>query len=193
MLMRDERLAALNVRYDDAERRLTIRPPGGPAIEADLETAEGRLEVEALFEAFMREGPGGRPRLVEAPGHAFTDSAKKFVSLINLASLRELEDAVGRPVHPLRFRANLYVEDLPAWAEFDWIGKEIDIEASTARLRGMARITRCAATEVDPETAERDLAIPQALRRHFGHIECGIYLEVTQSGEIAAGRGLMRA
>jgi uncharacterized protein YcbX len=193
MLMRDERLAALDVRYDDAERRLTIRAPGGPAIEADLETAHGWAEVEAFFEEFMGEGPDGRPRLVEAARHAFTDSAKKYLSLINLATLREIEAALGRPVHPLRFRANLYVEDLPAWAEFDWVGEEIEAEGSSARLKGMARITRCAATEVDPKTAERDLAIPQALRRHFGHIECGIYLEVTQSGELAPGRTLMRA
>jgi uncharacterized protein len=193
MLMRDERLAALDVRYDDAERRLTIRPPGGPAIEADLETPDGRAEVEAFFEAFMEEGAHGRPRLVEAPGHAFTDKATKCVSLINLASLREIEDAVGRPVHPLRFRANLYIEDLPAWAEFDWVGKEIEVAGSTARLSGMARITRCAATEVDPQTAARDLGVPQALRRHFGHIECGIYLEVTRGGDLALGGTLMRA
>jgi uncharacterized protein len=46
--------------------------------------------------------------------------------------------------------------------------------------------------EVDPDTAARDLAIPQALRRHFGHIECGIYLEVTRGGDLALGRTLRR-
>jgi uncharacterized protein YcbX len=191
MLMRDERLAALDVHYNDAERRLTIRAPEGPVIEADLETADGKAEVEAFFEEYMGEGPGGgRPRLVEAPEHAFTDSAKKYLSLINLASLREIEAAVGRPVHPLRFRANLYVDGLPAWAEFDWVGQELAVEGSEARLRGAAAIDRCAATEVDPETAVRDLNIPQALRRHFGHIECGIYLEVTSGGELAIGQTL---
>ena len=49
------------------------------------------------------------------------------------------------------------------------------------------RITRCAATNVDPDTAARDLEIPQALMRRLGHNECGIYAEVVAGGEIAVG------
>lgn len=190
MLMRDERLAALDVSYDDAERRLSVRTPTGLAVEADLETREGRAEIEAFFEDYMAPDLQGRPRLVEAPGHVFTDCARKYVSLINLASVREFERATGYPVHPLRFRGNLYVDDLPAWAEFGWVGAEVAVGGSEARLKGAARITRCAATEVDPETAMRDFNVPQALRRHFGHIDCGIYLEVVQAGEISVGQTL---
>ena len=49
------------------------------------------------------------------------------------------------------------------------------------------RITRCAAINVDPDTAQRDLAIPQALMRRLGHNECGIYAEVISGGNIAVG------
>src|SRR6185312_10205200 len=42
MLMRDERLAALRSRYDDASRILTIHTDGEEAVHADLGTAEGR-------------------------------------------------------------------------------------------------------------------------------------------------------
>ena len=79
------------------------------------------------------------PRLVEAPGHVFTDSSKRYVSLINLETLRALERAVGQPVHPLRFRANLYVDDLPAWAELDWVGKELEVDSGQVRLEAAAR------------------------------------------------------
>ncbi len=41
----------------------------------------------------------------------------------------------------------------------------------------MKRITRCAAVNVDPETAARDLGIPQALTQRLGHNECGVYAE----------------
>jgi MOSC domain-containing protein YiiM len=40
---------------------------------------------------------------------------------------------------------------------------------------------------VDPDTAARDLAIPQALMRRLGHGECGIYAEVMAGGTVAVG------
>jgi uncharacterized protein len=48
-------------------------------------------------------------------------------------------------------------------------------------------ITRCAATQVNPVTAERDLDIAAALERAFGHINMGVYAEVLADGEIAVG------
>jgi MOSC domain-containing protein YiiM len=40
---------------------------------------------------------------------------------------------------------------------------------------------------VNPTTAERDLNVPRALKRGFGHVNMGIYAEVTAGGEVAAG------
>jgi uncharacterized protein YcbX len=115
----------------------------------------------------------------------FSDVREKCLSLINLASVRDLERVVRRPVDPLRFRANLYVEGLAAWAEFDWSGGEI--EMGGARLRVIGRIERCTATNVDPETAARDMNIPLALQRGFGHVDMGIYAKVLTAGEITVG------
>ena len=64
----------------------------------------------------------GRRRCCRPPGHSFSDVADKVVSIINLASVAALENAIGAPVHPLRFRGNLYVEGWPAWHEFDLLG-----------------------------------------------------------------------
>src|SRR3546814_5034943 len=75
------------------------------------------------------------------------------VSLINLASIHAFERVARQPVDPRRFRGNFLIEDLPAWEEFGWIDREIRIDA--ARLRVVRRIQRCAATNVNPETAER--------------------------------------
>jgi hypothetical protein len=153
------------------------------ALAASVATADGRDAIERFFEAFM--GLGGRPRLVRAPGHMFTDHATKYLSLINLASLQELERALGRPVDPLRFRANLYVTGLPAWAELGWVGRTLG--AGRVRCRVAERIERCAATNVDPVSAERDLDIPSTLRRTWGHIDCGVLLRVTRGGALALG------
>ena len=143
----------------------------------------GTLDLRACFCADELRGP---PRVLNAPGHSFSDVARKVVSVINLASVAALEDIVGVPVHPLRFRANLYVEGWPAWSELDLVGKEVSV-GPHARFKVVKRIVRCAATNVDPLTGIRDLNIPKALMRALGHSDCGIYAEVTAAGEIAAG------
>ena len=46
---------------------------------------------------------------------------------------------------------------------------------------------RCAATEVDPDTGIRDLAVPRIIMDAYGHADCGVYAEVVAAGEIAVG------
>jgi uncharacterized protein len=191
MLMTDERLGTLRVAYDDALGRLTIAERGERGLEADLRTSAGRAAVEQFFEAFMGAELSGRPRLVSAPGHMFTDNPAKYVSLINLASVAEVEGRMGRRLDPLRFRANLYVEDLPPWAEFNWLGREL--AAGDARLQVAERIDRCAATNVDPASGLRDLNVPLMLRQSYGHIDCGVLLRVTRGGALQLGQTLAPA
>ncbi|HEU4358799.1 MAG TPA: MOSC domain-containing protein, partial [Xanthobacteraceae bacterium] len=112
--------------------------------------------------------------------------ARKVVSIINLSSVAAIEAVLGRAVHPLRFRGNVYVTGWPAWREFDLVGQEIAF-GKRARLAIIKRIVRCAATNVDPDTGIRDLVIPDTLMRRFGHADCGIYAEVVEGGEIAVG------
>src|SRR5262249_24100408 len=111
------------------------------------------------------------------------------VSIINIASVAALEDMVGAPVNPLRFRANLYVGGWPAWHEFDLLGREILLSGG-ARLKVFKRIVRCAATNVDPETGIRDLAIPDARMGPLGHSGWGVYAEVGAGGGIGVGENL---
>ncbi len=191
MLMRNERLAALKTDYDEASHNLTIVHEGREAVRADLRTKEGRLAVEAFFRKFMPAELSGPPKVLSgegAPGapHSFSDVAKKVVSIINLASIAALESAVGQPVDPLRFRANLYVRGWPAWHELDQLDREIHV-GGKVRLKVVKRIVRCAATNVDPVTAARDLNIPKTLMQTFDHMDCGIYAEVIEGGDIAAG------
>jgi uncharacterized protein YcbX len=122
---------------------------------------------------------------LQSPGHSFSDVAKKVVSIINLESVAALGRAINRKVHPLRFRGNIYAEGLPAWSETELVGETIRIGA--VQLRVVKVIQRCAATQVDPETAERDIDIPDALYRLTGEDDCGIYAEVLNPGTIAEG------
>jgi uncharacterized protein YcbX len=186
MLMRNERLARLRTRYDDASRTLVVDSDGREAARGDLGTPEGRGRIEKFFAAFCADELRGPPKLLHAPGHSFSDVAKKVVSIINLASVAAVETAVGAPVDPLRFRGNVYVTGWPAWREFDLLGETIAM-GKTARLKIVKRIVRCAATNVDPATGIRDLAIPDMLLRSFGHADCGVYGEVVAGGEVSNG------
>ncbi len=124
MLMRDERLATLRTRYDDAAGTLSIIHEGREAVRADLATKDGRLAVEAFFRRFMPHELRGAPKVLTAPAtYRFTDSPKGFVSIINLASVAGLETLTGAAVNPLRFRGNLYVTGWPAWHEFDLLDR----------------------------------------------------------------------
>jgi uncharacterized protein YcbX len=65
------------------------------------------------------------------------------------------------------------------------VGRELRIGGT--RLRVFKRTKRCAATEVNPETAQRDARPPAALREHYGHADLGIYAEVLEGGPVALG------
>jgi len=185
MLMRDEWLAPLKTHFDDTSHVLTIHRDGAVVAQGDLETSEGRAAIEQFFASQYAGEIKGPPKILTSPGHSFSDLARKVISIINLASLRAIENMVGVSVHPLRFRANLYVEGWPAWHEVDLLDQTLAI--GNARVRIVKRTTRCAAVNVDPDTGARDLAIPQALMRQLGHNECGIYAEVISGGSVAMG------
>jgi uncharacterized protein YcbX len=192
MLMRDEELAELHTRFDDDTGFLTVEREGEIVLRAKLTEEAGRWEAAAFFDEFFSGVAEESVRIVESPGHTFADARRKpnattdkYVSLINAASIAALEEAVGAPVDPIRFRANVYFRGVAAWQELEWLGREIAVGG--ARLRIIASITRCAATEVNPETAERDMDVVGTLQRSFGHNLMGIYAEVVGPGEIAVG------
>ncbi|SDD15433.1 MOSC domain-containing protein [Belnapia rosea] len=187
-LMANARLALLHTAFDPRSGQLLIRPPEGEPLVGDTRSEAGRAEIAAFLTHFLGEEARGVPRFVEAPGHNFTDVAAKCVSIIGLASLHALEEAAGMRLDPLRFRANVYVSGSHPWAEFDLVGQEIQLGG--ARLRVFKRIVRCPATEVNPETAERDAKPPKVLREAFGHADLGVYAEVIEGGRLAVGDAL---
>lgn len=183
MLMRNARLAKLETRFDEATQSLTILRDGKPVTRGDLSTPLGRSIIEQFFAAFMQDELRGAPKLLTAPEKfRFTDSKSGFVSLINLASVRDLGRVLGTDIDPLRFRGNILIDGLEPWQEFDFIGKTLKI--GEAELEVTKRIDRCAATNVNPADATRDLNIPNTLMRAFGHVDCGIYARVTKTGDI---------
>ncbi|MDI9313923.1 MAG: MOSC domain-containing protein [Hydrotalea sp.] len=133
---------------------------------------------------------------------------KTAISIINLASLRELaaragvdnngdeggdagedagEDEGGgeTAIDPKRFRANVYIDGLAPFAELSWVGQTITCGA--VALRVVERTARCAITEVNPGTGQRDFPTLTHLKNHYHHLDMGIYAEIITDGDIAVG------
>lgn len=187
-LMKNARLAALATQFDPATHVWTI-DGHGERFSADLSDPAGRVATEIFLADFMGEERRGPLKVLSSPGHAFTDVGKPYLSFINLASVDAIGGMVGKDVDPLRFRGNINLAGLEPWQELDWVGREARI--GTARVRFTKRIQRCAATNVDLETATRDLEIPKTLMRELDHMDCGVYADVIEGGTVRTGDRLV--
>ena len=180
------RVAAATTRYDEADGLLHASAEGQAPFAGRLDADEGRQAFAAWLGHLLGEQTRGPLKVLEAPGqHRFVDDTRGQVSVINLASVRDLGERLGVEVDPLRFRANLYVDGWPAWIENGWTGGALQLGGVEAVM--VKPIVRCAATHVNLNTAERDLEVTKALFDHYGHMHCGIYLQVTSPGRLALG------
>lgn len=185
MLMRNEQLAQLRARFDDASHTLILSRDDAEIGRGDLRTEEGRANIEAALASSVTANVRGPPRIVASPEHSFSDVDAKCVHLINLESIRALEAKMGARIDPLRFRANMIIDGWPAWSELDLVGKTLRI--GDAAFEVFKRTERCAATNVDPSTGVRDLKIPSFLSRTYGHTDFGVYARVMKGGTVGVG------
>ncbi|MCA6330860.1 MAG: MOSC N-terminal beta barrel domain-containing protein, partial [Phenylobacterium sp.] len=124
-------VAAARTRVQGSD--ISASAPGRPDFHGDLAAAAGREGFGAWVEGLLGEDARDGVRVLQAPDYHFLDHPAGHISIVNLASVRDLEARIGKPVDPLRFRANLYVEGWPPWVENDWKGKNL--------LLGLARAT----------------------------------------------------
>lgn len=184
-LVQEERLAQLRVAYDPAGPTVTLSRQGRQVVSANPTNQTGRMLLGQFFAGFLTGTSRGVPSFQEADDGSREALLPNAVSLINLASIHDFERVARQPVDPRRFRGNILIEGLPAWAEFAWLGSDVRIGGAT--LKVARRIERCAATNVNPDTAERDMNIPLTLRKGFGHLDLGVYAEVVAGGEVKPG------
>jgi GntR family transcriptional regulator / MocR family aminotransferase len=184
MLMLEEALARVRTILDVETLQLTITQDNHQLIVADLNDEDARAKVGEIIWQLV---PALRnaPTLVRSRDGHFMDKPDNVMSLINLATVRSLEEQWGIKIDPLRFRANFYIDGARPWEEFEWVGG--DIRIGEALFRVDRRNGRCGATNVNPETGRRDLDLPSSLRAAFGHKELGIYLVAKEGGHVSVG------
>ncbi len=208
----DRAWALLNAAAPDSNdwqpRRNFLQVASGPALARVTASTEGdaiRISHPEREDLVLSPANGGAPlaawlndlwpadrpapgRLVRAPGHGMTDMPDPFVSIGNLSTLKDLSDRAGHALDMRRFRINLWLDGLPPWAEFELIGKTFGI--GDARVVGAEPIGRCRAPEANPDTGTRDTPTNQLLQDGWGHTDFGIYLRVTEGGDVAVGDGV---
>ncbi|MEM9524100.1 MAG: MOSC N-terminal beta barrel domain-containing protein [Pseudomonadota bacterium] len=176
-------LMAISARLDERSERITLTHPDKPRV-----TLHPERDAETLIEWTKGLVPADRAqpvRVVRVPGRGMTDTPFPSISLLNLASNAAIGAVLRQDLDMRRWRGNLWIDGAAAWVEFDWTGKTLRIGGAELVMR--ERITRCAATTVDPDTGARDADTLSALKRGWGHQDMGIYLEVSKGGEIAVG------
>ncbi|HWE99454.1 MAG TPA: MOSC domain-containing protein [Caulobacteraceae bacterium] len=178
-------VAKAKTRFDDATGVTHAHAEGMRPFSGKLAQPADREAFAAWASELLGEAAQGPLRLLDGAGWRFLDHPLGHVSIVNLASVRDLEQRLGRALDPLRFRANLYVEGWPAWAENDWEGRALTLGGAKAKV--FKPIVRCAAPDVNPDTAVRDAEITTALFENYGHTLCGIYLHVTEAGLVREG------
>lgn len=176
-------LMAINATTDEAAGTVTLTHPERPDLTFDPDT-EDRAFLDWV-RPLMPENRAQSTRIVRVEGRGMTDTDFPSISLINLASNDALAEKMGQDLSPVRWRGNIHLTGLPAWAEFDWVGKTIRI--GTAELEVREPIVRCLATTANPATGARDADTLGALNSFCGHQDFGIYAVVTKTGEIAVG------
>jgi len=174
---------AISAQCDPMAGTVTLRHPDRPELSFDPDQ-----EAQAFLDWVRPLMPSNRAqsvRLVRVEGRGMTDTDYPSISLLNLASNDAMTAAMGQDISPLRWRGNIHMSGLPAWAECDWVGKTIRIGGAELQVRDP--IVRCTATTANPDTGLRDADTLATLNRLFDHQNFGIYAEVTQSGNLSVG------
>jgi hypothetical protein len=123
-----------------------------------LGLAENPLSAHPERRPLRTVGDGVTPR--------YQDDPVGFVTLHSRESLAVLAAATNAPdLSERRFRSNIAVEGVEAWAEQSWIGRKLRIGAVDFEVA--APKTRCLATHANPATGERDLKVMTVLLKAF--------------------------
>ncbi|SMX83563.1 hypothetical protein BSP239C_01618 [Brevibacterium sp. 239c] len=137
---------------------------------------------------------GGFPRALRVANQGMFDSQASGVSIINPATVTAIshtadgQAALGpdeTELDPLRFRGNVLLDGLAPFEEFALIGKIVRLGG--VRLAITQAIERCPATTVNPATTAVDVNVPRVMASACGHLHCGVYGRILESGLVSTG------
>jgi uncharacterized protein YcbX len=191
-------LARLSTQFDHTSLRLKIALGDKVIADEALDAAgRGRL-VEALTayvlslkEHPLRNHPDRLPLKLIGDGVTprYQDNQAGQVTLHSRETIASAATALRDPkLSEHRFRSNIAIEGVEAWAEQSWLGRSIRIGG--VEFDVVKPKTRCLATHANPVSGERDLPVMQGLMRSFAQKESTLgvgMLTRGAGGEIKVG------
>jgi uncharacterized protein YcbX len=189
-------LVQIRPSYSESTGILALAFPDGTRVEEEVRVGES---VSGIFFGYPRagfvvEGPfsdalsafAGRPlSLVRGarPGTGVDRSQTGAISLLSSESLNGFDRR--------RFRMLFGVDDVPAHAEDEWIGREVQIGDAIVLPEDVTG--RCLVTSQDPETGRADMDMLEHLRQtrpaDLGGepLPFGVHGSVVRPGRVAVG------
>lgn len=188
-------LAALACHYNSTTKTLTVKRQGAELLVADTDTPSGRDRLGAFFTGYITatQRSGRSLRFVgDRNGKTrYPDREAVHLSLLSVATINELSEVAENAVDVRRFRPNVVLDSVPAWAEFDWVGGRFQL--GQAQIDIVAPINRCLNIDVNPDTGEQDIPLLSLLKKHFGHRQTGVLAKVITNGRVNVGDRLIFA
>ena len=118
-----------------------------------------------------------------------SSSVSNTISLINLNSIKDFNKKINKEIEFQRFRGNIYIKDLDAFEERNWINKTIKI--NEAEFKVLKHIPRCSATNLKVNSDQADINLPNELKKVYGHMDMGIYLYPLNNSKISVNDELI--
>jgi len=112
-----------------------------------------------------------------------SSNVSNTISLINLNSIKDFNQKINKEIEFQRFRGNIYIKNLDAFEERNWINKTIKIYE--AEFKVLKHIPRCSATNLKVNSDQADINLPNELKKVYGHMDMGIYLYPLNNGKIS--------
>jgi uncharacterized protein YcbX len=196
-------LATVRVDHDQSTGHLTMRLPDGtvaageplvgdPVAATFFGEPRPARAVDGPWSAALSAWSGQALRLVamdrgEGPDRGPTATLLSSAALAGLATAGGIDEPLDRR----RFRMTFGIDDVAAFAEDGWIGRDVLIGEALVRVAG--NVGRCAVTTHDPDTGRPTFDTLHVLNHSRGHLPTseplpfGVWSEVVRPGAVAVG------
>ena len=179
------KLMAIKAKVDEKSNSIELFHPELSSLRIEFNSSHfSELIVDWVSKLCPESGPQSF-KICNVPNRGMTDTDYSSISLLSLASLRDLSEKVGSYLDMCRFRGNLWVNHSIPYEEFNWVGNNITV--GEVELEVIEPIERCNATKTNPENGIRDVDTLKALQDHFQHQNFGVYCKVISNGMIKVG------
>ena len=185
-MMNCEALAALSLHYDEASTLLRLTENGQTIYEGLLNQAEDAQKLCLFTRDYLNLADTiAEPRLFCLKQGGFTDTKRPFVAFGNDASIADFASRMGHAPDERRYRLNVMMTGMPAFAELDLINHRARL--GTAEFAFIEPVGRCAAIEVNPETAKREPHLVSEMTKAYGAADMGVFAEIVKAGHFEIG------